>query len=62
MASSPLTNHQPLHHNHHNHHNQGTGLFAPYHQHIFCARFDMALDGVHNRIKEVDSHPCPKGT
>ena len=41
--------------------NQGTGLFAPYHQHIFCARFDMALDGVHNRIKEVDSHPCPKG-
>ncbi|KAM3568953.1 hypothetical protein VYU27_008935, partial [Nannochloropsis oceanica] len=40
---------------------EGTGLFAPLHQHIFCARFDTCLDGVANRVKEMDSHPCPPG-
>lgn len=40
---------------------KGTGLFAPLHQHIFCARFDMAVDGLANRLKEMDSYPCPAG-
>ncbi|MFK0113228.1 primary-amine oxidase [Streptomyces sp. NPDC091217] len=30
------------------------GLGAPYHQHLFCARLDMALDGAANRVEEVD--------
>ncbi|MGW1024399.1 primary-amine oxidase [Streptomyces sp. NPDC002577] len=30
------------------------GLGAPYHQHLFCARLDMALDGTTNRVEEVD--------
>ena len=30
------------------------GLGAPYHQHLFCARLDMAVDGLHNAVDEVD--------
>ncbi|TMR94909.1 primary-amine oxidase [Nonomuraea basaltis] len=37
------------------------GLGAPYHQHLFCARLDMALDGVTNRVEEVDVVRIPVG-
>ncbi|QCO97959.1 primary-amine oxidase [Arthrobacter sp. 24S4-2] len=30
------------------------GLGAPYHQHLFCARLDMAIDGFTNRVVEED--------
>jgi primary-amine oxidase len=30
------------------------GLGAPYHQHLFSARLDMTVDGVHNAVDEVD--------
>ncbi|MGY2075074.1 primary-amine oxidase [Blastococcus sp. SYSU DS0828] len=31
------------------------GLGAPYHQHLFSARLDMAVDGVDNTVYEVDA-------
>ncbi|MFD1713344.1 primary-amine oxidase [Amnibacterium flavum] len=34
--------------------NIAPGLGAPYHQHLFCARLDMAIDGVSNAVDEVD--------
>ncbi|MGA5699145.1 primary-amine oxidase [Peterkaempfera bronchialis] len=37
------------------------GLLAPYHQHLFCARLDMAVDGQHNTVEEVDVVPIPTG-
>ncbi|WP_314173816.1 primary-amine oxidase [Streptomyces winkii] len=37
------------------------GLGAPYHQHLFCARLDMALDGTTNRVEEVDAVRVPMG-
>ncbi|QYN33504.1 primary-amine oxidase [Pseudonocardia sp. DSM 110487] len=37
------------------------GLYAPHHQHFFCARLDMAVDGCHNTVIEVDSVPDPLG-
>ncbi|MEU9454544.1 primary-amine oxidase [Streptomyces sp. NPDC048277] len=37
------------------------GLGAPYHQHLFCARLDMALDGAANRVEEVDVVRVPMG-
>ncbi|KAK1178763.1 primary-amine oxidase [Streptomyces sp. NBS 14/10] len=37
------------------------GLGAPYHQHLFCARLDMALDGPENRVEEVDAVRVPMG-
>ncbi|MFF2246369.1 primary-amine oxidase [Arthrobacter sp. NPDC058130] len=30
------------------------GLGAPYHQHLFSARLDMAIDGLTNRVEEED--------
>ncbi len=30
------------------------GLGAPYHQHLFCARLDMAVDGLANRVEEEE--------
>ena len=30
------------------------GLGAPYHQHLFSARLDMTVDGIANRVEEVD--------
>ncbi len=30
------------------------GLGAPYHQHMFCARLDMFLDGPRNAVEELD--------
>jgi primary-amine oxidase len=37
------------------------GLGAPYHQHLFCARLDVALDGPHNRVDEIESVRLPTG-
>ncbi|MGP4097852.1 primary-amine oxidase [Nonomuraea sp. KM90] len=37
------------------------GLAAPYHQHLFCARLDMAVDGPANRVEEVDVARVPMG-
>ena len=35
------------------------GLAAPYHQHLFCARLDLDIDGGHNEVYEVDVLPDP---
>ncbi len=35
------------------------GLGAPYHQHLFSARLDMAVDGDANRVEEVDFRRVP---
>ncbi|MGH3585490.1 MAG: primary-amine oxidase, partial [Pseudonocardia sp.] len=37
------------------------GLGAPYHQHLFSARLDVALDGQCNRVEEVESVRVPMG-
>jgi primary-amine oxidase len=37
------------------------GLGAPAHQHLFCARLDMTVDGVHNAVDEVDLRREPIG-
>ncbi|HUR73207.1 MAG TPA: primary-amine oxidase [Sporichthya sp.] len=37
------------------------GLGAPYHQHLFCARLDMTVDGVRNRVDEVEVARIPAG-
>ena len=37
------------------------GLYGPNHQHFFCVRLDMAVDGTANTVVEVDSVPSPPG-
>ena len=37
------------------------GLFAPVHQHLFCARLDVAIDGEDNVLHEVDAVGIPTG-
>jgi primary-amine oxidase len=37
------------------------GVFAPVHQHLFCARLDVAIDGEDNRLVEVDAARIPMG-
>ncbi|MCZ7430452.1 primary-amine oxidase [Streptomyces sp. WMMC1477] len=37
------------------------GLQAPYHQHLFCARLDAAVDGPGNTVEEVDAVRIPLG-
>jgi primary-amine oxidase len=37
------------------------GLGAPVHQHLFCARLDMSVDGPANAVDEVDMHGLPIG-
>ena len=37
------------------------GLGAPFHQHLFSARLDMAVDGDVNVVEEVDAVPVPMG-
>jgi len=37
------------------------GLGAPYHQHLFSARLDVAVDGPHNLVEEVDVRRVPIG-
>jgi primary-amine oxidase len=36
-------------------------LNAPYHQHFFCARLDMSVDGLENTVEEVNTHSEPGG-
>lgn len=38
------------------------GLGAPYHQHLFCARLDMMVDGTSNVVEELDVRPVPVGS
>ena len=35
------------------------GLGAPFHQHLFCARLDFAVDGQRNAVDEVDAVRVP---
>jgi primary-amine oxidase len=37
------------------------GLYGPHHQHFFCMRLDMSVDGTANRVVQVDSRPSPAG-
>ncbi len=37
------------------------GVFAPYHQHFFCVRLHMTVDGTGNSVYEVDTEPAPPG-
>ena len=37
------------------------GLGAPFHQHLFCARLDMTVDGVRNAVEEVEAERVPMG-
>ncbi|WP_091287888.1 primary-amine oxidase [Amycolatopsis xylanica] len=37
------------------------GLFAPVHQHLFCARLDVAIDGERNSLVEIDVEGVPIG-
>jgi primary-amine oxidase len=37
------------------------GLYGPHHQHFFCVRLDMEVDGEGNTVVEVDSEPLPIG-
>ncbi|HEY0812278.1 MAG TPA: primary-amine oxidase [Pseudonocardia sp.] len=37
------------------------GLYGPNHQHFFCVRLDMTVDGVANTVVELDSAPSPAG-
>jgi primary-amine oxidase len=37
------------------------GLYGPHHQHFFCVRLDMSVDGRSNTVVEVDSAPSPPG-
>jgi len=37
------------------------GLGAPVHQHLFCARLDMTVDGLANAVEEVDVGGLPIG-
>lgn len=37
------------------------GLGAPYHQHLYCARLDMMVDGVSNSVDELDAETVPIG-
>ncbi|MDI2028043.1 primary-amine oxidase [Saccharopolyspora sp. TS4A08] len=35
------------------------GLAAPFHQHLFCARLDVAIDGPRNAVDEVEAEALP---
>ncbi|MCI0141854.1 primary-amine oxidase [Arthrobacter bambusae] len=37
------------------------GLGAPFHQHLFSARLDFAIDGLSNRVEEEDAVRVPMG-
>jgi primary-amine oxidase len=37
------------------------GLGAPFHQHLFSARLDMAVDGAANAVEEIDAERVPMG-
>ncbi|WP_328778295.1 primary-amine oxidase [Streptomyces canus] len=37
------------------------GLYGPHHQHFFCVRLDMSVDGPANTVVEIDSVASPPG-
>jgi primary-amine oxidase len=37
------------------------GLGLPYHQHLFCARLDVMIDGLANAVEELDAVRVPMG-
>lgn len=37
------------------------GIFTPIHQHIFCARIDVAIDGEDNTLHEIEAAGVPTG-
>jgi primary-amine oxidase len=37
------------------------GLYGPHHQHFFCVRLDMTVDGTANTVVEIDSAASPPG-
>ncbi|WP_240477439.1 primary-amine oxidase [Jiangella muralis] len=37
------------------------GLGAPYHQHLYCARLDMMVDGLDNSVDELEVQQLPIG-
>jgi primary-amine oxidase len=37
------------------------GLYGPNHQHFFCLRLDMSVDGMENSVEEVNAVPDPPG-
>ena len=37
------------------------GLYGPHHQHFFCVRLDMTIDGERNSVYECDSEAVPPG-
>jgi primary-amine oxidase len=37
------------------------GVAAPVHQHLFCARLDLDIDGTANRVEEVEAEVLPPG-
>jgi primary-amine oxidase len=37
------------------------GLIAPHHQHFFCVRLDMQVDGQRNTVSEVNTESVPLG-
>jgi primary-amine oxidase len=37
------------------------GLYGPHHQHFFCVRIDMSIDGPANSVVEIDSVTSPPG-
>jgi primary-amine oxidase len=37
------------------------GLYGPHHQHFFCVRLDMMVDGLNNSVYECDSEALPPG-
>jgi primary-amine oxidase len=36
-------------------------LAGPHHQHLFCYRLDMCVDGTANSVYEIDAVPVPRG-
>ena len=39
----------------------GKNLYAPHHQHFFSVRLDPMVDGIENRVTEVNTHADPTG-
>ena len=37
------------------------GLAAPHHQHLFCFRLDLDVDGTRNRVVQVEAEAMPAG-
>ena len=40
----------------------GPNLYAPHHQHFFCVRLDPTIDGIENRVTEVNTRCRPFGS